>query len=190
VQALPWAAGDHGSRAQQLDRLLARPWSESLAAPLAASVWDTSLEVRRRALEALPQLPDALARSLPSVLALELHGARVFGDAARRCASRIADERPSWIASVAETFSLHEPWVALWLAGLGSRSQPAARRAIPRIRAMLRRLATSDRRAYHIASLTRALDEFGEPEPPDLDQQGDDETIAELLTKLGKHRRN
>lgn len=190
VQALPWAAGDHGSRAQQLERLLARPWSDSLAAPIAAAVWDTSLEVRRRTLGALPSLPDALARALPSVLALDLHGARVFGDLTQRCATRIAAERPSWVASAAESFSLHESWVAVWLSGLGRRSQPAARRAIPRIRAMIRRLSAPEHynRPYNRASLMRALDNFGESESNELDEPSDDETIAELLTKLGKHR--
>jgi hypothetical protein len=188
VLTLPWAAGDHGSRLQQLERLLARPWTDALAAPIAASVWDTSLAIRRRTLEALPSLPDALARALPSVLALDLHGARVFGDAAQSCAARIAAERPRWVASLAETFSLHEPWVAVWLAGLGNRSQPAARIAIPRIRAMIRRLSKTEHRPYHIASLTRALDNFGEPGPVELEAPSDDETIAELLTKLGKHR--
>jgi hypothetical protein len=185
VQTLPWAAGDHGSRAQQLERLLARPWTDSLAAPIAASVWDTSFAIRRRTLEALPSLPDTVARALPSVLALDLHGARVFGDAARRCATRIAAERPRWVASVAETFSWHEAWVAVWLAGLG---QPSARLAIPRIRAMIRRLSGSDHRPHHIAPLMRALDNFGEPEPAELEAPSDDETIAELLTKLGNHR--
>lgn len=124
------------------------------------------------------------------MLALDLHGARVFGDLTQRCATRIAAERPSWVASVAETFSLHEPWVAVWLAGLGRRSQSAARRAIPRVRAMIRRLSAPDAttRAYHLTSLMRALDRFGESEPAEFEHPSDDETIAELLAKLGKRR--
>jgi hypothetical protein len=186
VGALPWAAGDHGSRVQQLERLLARAWTDSLTAPIANSIWDTSLRIRRRTLDALPSLPDALAPALRSVLALDLRGAAVFGDASMHCASRIAAERPNWVASLAETFSLHEPWVALWLSRL---DQPESRRAIPRIHAMVRRLSASgDDHVHRIQVLARALQGFGEPRQPEIEHPSDDETIAELLTKLGKHR--
>jgi hypothetical protein len=189
VQTLPWAAGDHGSRVQQLERLLERPWTDSLTVPITASLWDTSLVVRRRTLDALPSLPDAVAPALRSVLALDLHGAAVFGDAASRCAARIAADRPNWVTCIAETFSLHEPWVALWLSGLGPDRQPQARRAIPRIHAMLRRISTSgDNHYFRIGVLARALRAFGEPRRTELDPPSDDETIAELLSKLGKHR--
>jgi hypothetical protein len=186
VTTMPWARGDHGTRLQKLEQMLARPWTDSLAAPIAASIWDTSLAIRRRTLEALPSLPDALAPALRSVLAIDLHGEAVFGDLALRCATRIAAERPNWVASVAETFGLHEPWVALWLSEL---RRPEARRAIPRIHAMYRRLSTSgDDHVHRIQVLARALQGFGEPRQPEIEHLSDDETIAELLAKLGKHR--
>lgn len=188
VLALPWARGDKGERAHKIDRLLAQPWSDAHAGPIAASVWDTSLKVRRCALEALPLLPDAVARALPSVLALDLHGARVFGDLARICVNRIAAERPQWVAGVAENFSSNEPWVPLWLAGLGANRQ-LARRTVTRIRSMLQRLrTTNDNRDFRISRLKHALARFGEPFAIEFGEPTEDETIAELLTKLGRHR--
>jgi hypothetical protein len=192
VQPLGWTRGNRGTRIRNLESLLERPWTDGLAHLIAASVWDTSLVVRRRALAALPSLPDSLAPAVPSVLALDLHGARVFGDIAARCLDRIVDERPHWIASVADNFTAREPWIALWLAELAHR-HPAARRAAPRLRSMIRRLTSgAEVRSVGVGRLRHALGRFDAPlsdegDEPD-EEPGDDETIAELLAKLGRHR--
>jgi hypothetical protein len=187
VRPLPWATGDAGSRVQRIERLLAQPWTDALPYPIAASLWDTSLKVRRRTLDALPSLPDTLARTLPSVLALDLHGARVFGDIAQRCIERVVNERPHWVASVADSFSTNEPWIAVWLAELAKR-HPQARRAVPRVRSMIRRLTSgTDGGAFQLGRLRHALELFEEAPTAEFEWT-DDETIAELLTKLGRHR--
>src|SRR5690606_17657816 len=80
VQSLPWAAGDRGSRLQQLERLLAGPWTPAHASLLGRALWDTSERVRRRMIIAVPELPDEAASLLPALLAIDLDGHRMFGD--------------------------------------------------------------------------------------------------------------
>lgn len=181
VQALPWASGDAGSRLAALEQLLAGPWSDTLARRLACACWDPSLRVRRRVLEVLPQLPDEAAPMLLPVLAMHRDGQRVFGDVVERCVTRIAAERPTWVAAVAEEFGHDEEWVARWLAGVGRRSRTQARAAIPRIAGMLARLQQTHLGAgWRGTGMRQALRSFGEAERLG---EVEDETIDELLRK-------
>jgi hypothetical protein len=186
VQSLPWAAGDHGTRLQRLDRLLARPWLPAHARVLERSIWDTSAKVRRRIITALPELPDDMASAILAVLAVNLDGQRSFGDIVERSVTRIASARPSWVACATHNFSDDEAWVPRWLAGLGRRSRAAARLAIPRITGMLARPSGPSPGQRH--GLLRALAAFGVSEHTIADAPLDDETIAELLHKIGAHR--
>lgn len=132
VQSLPWAAGDRGSRLQQLERLLAGPWAPDHASLLGRALWDTSERVRRRTIEAIPELPDEAASLLPALLAIDLDGRRKFGDLLERTLTRLST-RPAWVAAVGENFYRCEPWVASWLAAANRRTRPEAEQAIPRM---------------------------------------------------------
>jgi hypothetical protein len=188
IQALPWTTGDHGSRLQQLEHMLDGPWQPSHGSAITQALWDTSLRVRRRALAALPELGDEAAPALLAALAIARDSQRTFGDLVERSVTRIAATRPSWVAAVAEEFSLAEPWVARWLAGVGRSARPAARRAVPRIEAMLGRLArVTASHDYRAHGLRLALEHFGGPgSPPAI---AEDETIAELVDRHTELRR-
>ncbi|PRQ09921.1 hypothetical protein ENSA7_03360 [Enhygromyxa salina] len=189
VQSLPWTAGDHGVRRQKLDALLEQPWSPALGRVFERAIWDTSLQVRRRILAALPTLGDGVAPALLAALAVDLDRHRRFGDLVERSLTRAASTHPSWVAGVAQNFSEDEPWVARWLAGQGQRSRSAARPAIPRIAGMLRRgSATGSSNDYRSHGLRRALHSFGHPDDAAHAAPFDDESIAELIQKLGAHR--
>ena len=186
VQSLPWAPGDHGSRLQALERLLAGPWSASVERKLGRAMWDTSLRVRRRLIEALPDLPSGAAPLLLAALAVEVDARAELIPTLERALMR-ASTRPEWVAAIADNFAAEEHWVALWLGGVSRRSRDAANRAKPRLRSMLGRVSPGPRES----ALRRALIALGGSDPtlqgirPD---EYEDETIAELLAKIGDRR--
>jgi hypothetical protein len=188
VQSLPAGVGG-GSPRDRLERALAE-WTPARASLVGLALWDTSLRVRRRALEVLPALPDEAAPALLSILLLAGSGERNRSEHADLALRRVAAERPSWVAGAAEAFCHDDLVVARWLTGLGPPSDAAARRAVPRMHAMLRRLdlAGASRR-YQAVGLRRALSAFGESPADAAGAPLEDETITELLTKLGERRR-
>ncbi|WP_146662469.1 hypothetical protein [Enhygromyxa salina] len=189
VQSLPWTRGDHGARLQKLEVLLGQPWSPAHGRPLERAIWDTSSRIRRRILAALPSLGDEMAPALLAALAVSLDPRRSFGDVVERSLTRAASEHPSWVAGVAQNFSDDEPWVAGWLSGLGRRSRGATQSAIPRIAAMLRRgIGTPFDGDYRGTGLRRALHSFGVPADAPHAASLEDETLAELLEKIGAQR--
>lgn len=190
VHSLPWATGDRPARERALERVVA-DWTPTSASAIARALWDGSFRVRRRVLELLPELPDAAAPALLPALAIEADGARSFGDVASRCVARIAAERPSWVAAVAEEFCFELPFVARWLSGANhGHARAAARRAIPRTAAMLERLERlPTSRGWRAHDLRRALAGFERDWPPTpAPARLEDETIAELIEKIGEHR--
>lgn len=191
IQSLPWAPGDHGSRLQALERELEQPWTPRRERTLGRALWDTSLRVRRRLITALPELPDEAAPLLLPVLAMSSDNrlSRELGELLPRSLTRLS-AKPAWVAAVAENFSAADPWVATWLGGVSRRSRAAAGLAGPRLRAMIRRLPPGPTRA----SLRRAAIAIGGEDPEHGEQPFDpwaieDETIAELLSKMGERRR-
>jgi hypothetical protein len=203
VQALPWATGDHGSRLQQLERLLARPWAPEHERVLGRALWDSSLRVRRRVLEILPELPDDAAALLLPAVAVSHHSTLAYAGVVQGCLERLSARLP-WLMALADEFESHEAWVAWWLATVtrDGPAQLAGERAQARVGAMLerRRLqrARADRRDHGLRLALVALEQLrsggalGRPGGRPGGRLGaaalDDETVAELLEKIGRRR--
>lgn len=113
--SLPWANGEPTERLRALEQLLASPWTAQHTTRIACALWDTSLRVRRRVLEAFPSFPDEAAPLLLPLLAINVDGHRIFGDLAQRAVAHAAT-RPAWVHAVAQNYRDCEPWVPQWLA--------------------------------------------------------------------------
>ncbi len=132
---LPWAVGDKGSRQRAFEQLATRlrtSPTELDRTRLARALWDPSLRVRLAALDLLAELHDDAARFVPELVLIQ-RGAPEWCDRARELLARLAQD-PAIVERVADNFVAEQAPVVRWLAG----ANPVGRRAVPRIRAMLR----------------------------------------------------
>jgi hypothetical protein len=113
--ALPWTTGEASERVRALEQLLASPWTPQHTPLLGCALWDTSLRVRRRVIEAIPTLPDEAAPLLLPLLAINVDGHHLFSELVQRAVAHAAT-RPAWVHAVAQNYRDCEPWVANWLA--------------------------------------------------------------------------
>lgn len=160
VWSLAWTDREPGVRLAAVERLLAEPWSPIHERTLGRALWDTSLRVRQRGLAAVPELPDAAAPLVLSVLAAQTDGYKHLGDLAHRVAQR-AGERPVWVRAVAENWGWREPWVATWLASTRDDARREAVAALPRMRA-LHDHARAALRWQEAATIERAITELSD----------------------------
>jgi hypothetical protein len=151
-----WVTDNSTDRLQALDQLLASAWTPAHVDRLAWALWDSSLRVRRRVIEAIPELPDDAAPLLLPLLAIQVDGHRIHGDWVDRAVAR-ASARPAWVRMVADNWRCTEPWVATWLSTIEPDGRAEAVAALPRMREQLAR-ATAAYAIQTVATLSEAVD--------------------------------
>jgi hypothetical protein len=136
---LPWHRGDKGTRLRAAERLANLGPNERIDDPLrltrlARALWDPSLRVRLRALDALPLLGVHAAALVPELLLVE-RGQFEWVTRVREVLDTLS-RNPALVDAVAANFTVDQTRCAGWLA---ASPLEVARKAAPRIEAMLRR---------------------------------------------------